>query len=130
MPIRQASGVPSISDAEWEVMKVVWDGHPASANDVVQRLKGRRDWSPRTIKTMLNRLVRKEALLFKPEGKRYLYSPAVSRADCVRAESQTFLHRVFEGAAGPMLVHFVRNARLSERDLGELRRILDEKQER
>ena len=129
MPPRKADDVPGISDAEWEVMKAIWDRHPAAAQDVVRRLEGRRDWSPRTIKTMLNRLVRKGALAFRPEGNRYLYSPAVSRAECIRAESQSFLHRVFEGSAGPMLVHFVRNARLSERDLAELRKILDEKQE-
>ena len=130
MSERKARSVPSISEAEWEVMKVIWDGHPASAKDVVGRLDGRRDWSPRTVKTMLNRLVRKGALLFKPEGKRYLYSPAISREECVRAESQSFLHRVFEGAAGPMLVHFVQNARLTGRDVEALRKILDEKQER
>ena len=121
--------LPAISDAEWEVMKVVWDEHPIAANDVVGRLAGRRDWSPRTIKTMLSRLVRKGALTFQAEGKRYLYAPAVSRGACVRAESRSFLHRVFEGAAGPMLVHFVRDAKLTADDIETLRATLDEKRE-
>jgi len=130
MPERTGESIPRISDAEWEVMKVVWDDHPVSANDVVRRLGGRRDWSPRTIKTMLNRLVRKAALTFETEGKRYLYSPAVSRDQCVRAESRSFLHRVFEGAAGPMLVQFVQDARLSRREIESLKKILDKKRER
>lgn len=121
--------LPSISDAEWEVMKVLWDHHPLAASDVVRRLAGRRDWSPRTVKTMLNRLVRKGALTFRADGKRYLYSPAVSRRETVRAESQSFLHRVFEGSAGPMLVHFVRDARLTREELETLQRILNEKRE-
>jgi BlaI family penicillinase repressor len=129
MAKRSRKETPGISDAEWQVMKVIWEDHPVTASEVVDRLAGRRHWSPRTIKTMLNRLVRKGALTFQAEGKRYLYFPAVSRQECVRAESQSFLHRVFEGSAGPMLVHFVRNARLTRRDVETLRRILDEKRE-
>ena len=126
---KSAKAVPSISEAEWEVIRVIWEEHPIAASEVVDRLAGRRDWSPRTVKTLLNRLVRKGALTFETQGKRYLYSPTVSRQECVRRESQSFLHRVFEGAAGPMLVHFVRNARLSDSDVETLRRILDEKKE-
>ena len=110
-------------------MKVLWDHHPLAASDVVCRLAGRRDWSPRTVKTMLNRLVRKGALTFRADGKRYLYSPAVSRRETVRAESQSFLHRVFEGSAGPMLVHFVRDARLTRDELETLQKILNDKRE-
>lgn len=129
MAPRRHQELPGISQAEWEVMNVVWDDHPIAAREVVGRLDSRRDWSPRTIKTMLNRLVRKGALTFRREGKRYLYSPAVSRQETVRAASQSFLHRVFEGSAGPMLVHFVRNARLTREELETLQKILDEKRE-
>jgi len=129
MATRQNRGIPSISEAEWRVIQVIWSQHPITANEVVRRLARRHDWSPRTIKTMLNRLVRKGALTYEAEGKRYIYSPAVSRDECIRAESQSFLHRVFEGAAGPMLVHFVKNARLSDEDVATLRKILDGKRE-
>ncbi|HUS91457.1 MAG TPA: BlaI/MecI/CopY family transcriptional regulator [Phycisphaerae bacterium] len=129
MPPSRRDAVPSISEAEWEVMRVIWDDHPATASDVVDRLEGRRDWSPRTVKTLLNRLVSKAALAYEADGKRYLYSPAVGRDECVRAESQSFLHRVFEGSAGPMLVHFVRSTRLSPAEIATLRKVLDEKQE-
>src|SRR5687767_6134426 len=95
---------PAISDAEWQVMDVIWGRSPVTANEVVARLAGRADWSPRTVKTMLNRLVNKGALAFQAEGKRYLYEPAVSREACVRDESSSFLARVFGGATGAALL--------------------------
>jgi BlaI family transcriptional regulator, penicillinase repressor len=119
---------PNISEAEWEVMRAVWAGHPATANEVVERLAGEKDWSPRTIKTMLNRLVKKRALGFTEEGKRYLYRPLVSREECVRDESRSFLDRVFGGALGPMLNHFVRNEKLSAEEIAELKRLLARKE--
>src|SRR5688572_5134769 len=119
---------PNISEAEWEVMRVVWEGHPATANEIVERLAGEKDWSPRTVKTMLNRLVKKRALGFTEEGKRYLYRPLVSQEECVRDESRSFLDRVFGGALGPMLNHFVRNERLSAEEIAELKRLLAKKE--
>ena len=129
MPRPRKADIPGISDAEWEVMKVLWDQHPIPASEVAERLAGRRDWSPRTVKTLLNRLVRKGALAFETEGRRYLYRPTVSRTECVRRASQSFLRRVFGGSAGPMLVHFVKNSRLSDAEIEALRRTLDEKRE-
>src|SRR5690349_16856841 len=99
--------IPSISDAEWEVMNVLWGAAaPLMASDVVDRLAAPGGWSPRTVKTLLNRLVKKRALAFEVHGKRYLYRPAVRREQCVRAESRSFLARVFGGAVGPMLAQF------------------------
>lgn len=122
--------MPKISDAEWEAMKVVWSSPaPVTANDVVDSLAAQMKWSPRTVKTLLNRLVSKGALTFEVQGKRYLYKAAVVKEECVRLESQSFLQRVFGGQAAPMLVHFVRNARLSTREIEELRKILKSRQE-
>ena len=120
--------VPSISEAEWEVMNVLWAAGPAAlrANDIVERV-ARKDWSPRTVKTLLNRLVRKRALDFKVDGKSYLYRAAVSREQCVQAVSRSFVDRVFGGSPGPMLVHFVEHARLSQREIEQLRQILSNK---
>ncbi|HHH75558.1 MAG TPA: BlaI/MecI/CopY family transcriptional regulator [Phycisphaerae bacterium] len=123
------SQTPSISQAEWEVMEVIWDESPILASTVVERLIPQRDWSPRTIKTMLNRLVRKGALHFEVHGKRYLYRPAVSRQQCIQRKSRSFLKWIFGGSRGAMLAQFVRDSSLSEDDIAELRKILDEKQE-
>ena len=124
---RARSGAPRISNAEWEIMNVVWQRWPLAASEVVEALAGRTPWHARTIKTMLGRLVRKGALRFEAEGKRYLYRPAVTRAECVRRESRSFLQRVFDGQTADLLVHFVETARLSREESEQLRRLLDER---
>ena len=118
---------PQVSDAEWEVMTVLWDQSPRTAAEVVEALAGRTSWHPKTIKTLLGRLVRKGALRYKEEGNRYLYRPVFPRERYVEEASKSFLDRVFGGKATPMLVHFVENGELTEEDIRELRSILEEK---
>jgi BlaI family penicillinase repressor len=123
--------IPAISDAEWEVMNVIWAAPAAvTAADVVAPLCGPNGWSPRTVKTLLNRLVVKGALTFETQGKRYLYRAAVPRARCVRQESKSFVSRVFGGAAGPMLVNFVEQTDLSDAEIEELHEVLARKRAR
>jgi len=109
-------------------MQVLWERSPLAANDVVDALAAQRDWSPRTVKTMLNRLVKKGALGFEAQGKRYLYKPKVSREACVRREGRSFLSRVFGGALGPMLVHFVNEHPLRPDEIAELKKMLERKE--
>lgn len=119
---------PKISDAEWQVMDVLWAASgPLTANEIVDSLADHADWSPPTIKTMLNRLVRKRALKFKAEGKRYLYSPAVSRELCVRSETRSFVDRLFGGSIAPLLAHFVEDEKLSKEEIEQLRKLLERK---
>ena len=118
---------PRISDAEWEVMRVVWESHPIDAATVAAEVRGRRDWSEQTVKTLLGRLVRKGALRYDVEGKRYLYRPAVSRSESVRRASRSFLERVFGGATRPALLQFVRESDLSPEEIAELERLLEGK---
>jgi BlaI family penicillinase repressor len=101
-----------------------------TANDIVSRVAGRNDWNPRTVKTLLNRLVKKRALGFESEGKRYQYFPRVTREQCVRSRSQSFLSRVLDGAVGPMLAHFVNETSLSPEEIRELRKILEDRDAR
>lgn len=123
--------IPAISDAEWQVMRVVWEhAAPITANEVVEALSRTTDWSPATIKTMVNRLVKKGALAYEAQGKRYLYRAKVKREECVRSEGRSFLQRVFGGAMAPMLNHFVRDADLTAEEVAELRRILSQKEKR
>jgi BlaI family penicillinase repressor len=117
---------PRISDAEWEVMRVAWTKGEVSAQEVIDALADR-DWSPRTVKTLLGRLKTKGALAYEARGKAYVYRPAVRMEDCVRQESQSFLDRVFGGASVPLLAHFVKRAKLSPREIDELKKILAEK---
>src|SRR3954470_4088858 len=122
---------PDISDAEWNVMQALWDaGAPLTANEVVDRVADRRGWNPRTVKTLLNRLVKKRALGFEAEGNRYRYYPLVTREECVRRESRSFLARVFGGATGAMLVHFVNESPLTPDEIGQLKRVLARKEKK
>jgi BlaI family penicillinase repressor len=117
-----------ISDAEWQIMHVVWDSQPIAAQDVVAALVGSTGWSPATIKTMLHRLVKKRVLRFSTEGNRYIYRASVRREECIRKASQSFAERVFAGETAPMLLHLVRHARLSPDDIAELKRLLKEQE--
>ena len=120
--------LPTISESEWDVMNVLWAADsPLAASDVVAALAAVRDWSPRTVKTLLNRLINKGALAYDAEGKRYLYRPRVTREQCVREETRSFLSRVFGDAPGPMLLHFVAQARLTPDEVEALKRLLDKK---
>ena len=119
---------PKISDAEWEVMHVLWQSSPLTASEVVNDVGSRMRWHPKTVKTLLARLVRKGALRYRQEGNRYLYTPVHPHARHVEAESRSFIERVFGGSATPALVHFVEAMELSDDDLDELRQILDRKQ--
>jgi BlaI family transcriptional regulator, penicillinase repressor len=117
-----------ISDSEWQVMNVVWARAPISASDIVEALASQKGWHSRTIRTLLDRLVRKGALKATPEGKRYLYEARVAMADSVRQESQSFLKRVFGGEPAAMLLHLVGEAKLSREEIRKLKSILSEKE--
>lgn len=115
---------PSITAAEWEVMEAVWAEAPVTAVALTALLEPRRGWSATTVKTLLTRLVRKGALRFERDGKRFLYSPAFSRESCTRAETTSFLERVFGGRPTPLLAFLVQDRRLSAADLAELEALL------
>ncbi len=119
---------PQISDAEWEVMKVLWDSSPLTGSEVADALCDRMRWHPKTVKTLLGRLVKKGALRYREEGNRYLYRPAFARELLVAEESKSFVERVFGGEATPAVVHFVESMELTDEDIRELRAILDRKE--
>ena len=117
-----------ITEAEWEVMDVVWSRSPVAASVIVAALERKRQWTLATVRTLLRRLVRKGAVERQSEGKRYLYSPRISKEECVRQESDSFLDRVLGRAPALTLLHLVSKADLSNQDIQELRRILREKE--
>lgn len=119
---------PVISDAEWKVMKVMWAKTSATAEEVVQALKDKTAWKPPTVLTLINRLVKKGVLGFEKKGRAYRYFPKVEEAAYVHAEGRSFLQRVYDGAFKPMLVNFLKDARLSKEDIRDLRRLLKTKE--
>ncbi|HZR19168.1 MAG TPA: BlaI/MecI/CopY family transcriptional regulator [Verrucomicrobiae bacterium] len=120
---------PRISDAEWDVMRVVWARRRVSANDIIAELQKRgADWHPKTVKAFLNRLVKKHALGFELDGRAYVYHPLIEESACAEAASLSFLERVFGGSLKPMVAHFVARKRLSPKEIRELKDLLEGKE--
>ncbi|MBS0211676.1 MAG: BlaI/MecI/CopY family transcriptional regulator [Proteobacteria bacterium] len=114
-----------ISDAESAVMELLWRRSPLSADDVVATLARSHDWQEPTIKTLLNRLLKKGAVRAEKDGRRYLYAPVLERSDWVQRESEGLLERLFGGRVAPLVAHFSERRKLSKRDIAELRRLID-----
>ncbi len=121
----QDSPPPTISDAEWDVMKVLWQRAPQSTNEVVEQLLPSKTWKPKTIHTLLRRLVDKGALGVEKKGREFSYQPLVAESDCQMAETRSFLGRCFGGGVAPFLAAFVEREKLSAAEVEELKRILD-----
>jgi len=115
-----AMGVPpKLSDGEWDVLKPFWERGPMAARDVFAAVPGQREWSYRTVKTMLSRLVTKEALTYERVGNSYLYRPVYSRAEMTREATGSFIDRVFDGALRPFVAHFAES--ISDEELALLK---------
>lgn len=117
-----------ISNAEWEVMNVVWEKNPIAAADITKRLPNPKKWKQKTVNTFLARLAEKGLLAIEKQGKANFYSPCVPRDECVRSESETFLNRVFQGAVGPLVLHFCEQGKFSEEEIKALRQMLKNKE--
>ena len=115
-----------ISDAESRIMELLWQESPRSAEDLAAILRKTQDWQPGTVKALLNRLLRKQAIAATRDGRRFLYRPLLGRADYVTQSSQDLLQRLFGGRLAPLVAHFSENGRLSRRDITELKRLLEE----
>ena len=109
-------------------MRLFWPGTRLTAPEVIDRLKDKNRWHATTIKTLLNRLLKKGALGYVKEGRGYRYFARVAEEACLRSESEWFLDRFFAGALAPMLAHFIGQGKLSPREIAELRRLLKEKE--
>jgi predicted transcriptional regulator len=122
---REASG-PSITDAESVIMEVLWRHSPLPTEAVAAALEGKQRWRTGTIKTLLNRLLRKKAIRADRDGRRFLYSPLVTRDEWVLRESKGLLDRLFCGRVASLAAHFSRHGKLSKRDIAELKRLIEE----
>ncbi|MBW8034919.1 MAG: BlaI/MecI/CopY family transcriptional regulator [Planctomycetes bacterium] len=118
---------PRISDAEWQVMKVLWAKSPITANEIVDRLSDATSWKPKTIRTLINRLVTKKAIAFDKQGRQYLYYPLLAETASVRAETQSFISKIRTSTLKPMLAAFLEDEDLSKEEIEELKKILEEK---
>jgi BlaI family penicillinase repressor len=122
---------PTISESEWILMEALWEAAPQTASELARLLRPTTQWADNTVRTLLTRLVEKGALTTDENASRTrTFVPLVTRETCVRAESQTFLDRVFGGAAKPLLVHFAQNAKLTPAEVRELKKLLDQQLDR
>ena len=116
----------TISEAESVVMQVLWKRSPLGADEVFSALAGRQDWQEATVKTLLNRLLKKGAISAEREGRRYLYAPLLRREDWLQQESEGLLDRLFGGRLAPMVAHFSERRKLSKKDIAELKKLIQE----
>ena len=114
-----------VSDSEKIVLEALWQEAPLSSQEVVERLHAH-GWNEKTVKTFLNRLVKKGIISFQTQGRKYLYSPVVGQADIVNQETDGFLNRVFKGDVKALLANFVENKKLSQSELDYLKQLLEE----
>ncbi|KKI92355.1 beta-lactamase repressor [Bacillus sp. SA1-12] len=122
--------LPQISEAELEVMKVIWKHPSINTNEVIEKLSKTSKWSPKTIQTMLLRLLKKGALSHHKEGRVFVYTPNVAESDYLEVESRSFLNRFYNGALNSMVLNFLENDKLSDDEINELYQILEERKNR
>ena len=116
-----------ITNAEWDVMQVVWSQGRVSAADVISALADEKGWNHRTVRTLLSRLVEKKILAYEVEGNRYVYEATVTRQRCVQREGRSFVNKVFGGDVTSLLLHFVDDSGLDAEEVKKLRAALKSK---
>src|SRR5512136_2180712 len=118
---------PSISNAEWEVIRALWQQGAMAARDVYAALPEGHGWAYKTVKTLLSRLVAKGALEYEQIGNSYLYRAAYTRNQMTRREVKGFVERVLQGSALPMLARFIEQNELSPEEIEQLHKLLEDK---
>lgn len=113
-----------ISNAESIVMEQLWRESPQSAEQIVAHLADANAWQEATVKTLLNRLLKKGAISAVKDGRRYLYAPRLARSAYVEAQSEDLLGRLFGGRLAPLVMHFSERHKLSKRDIAELKQLI------
>lgn len=120
--------LPQISEAEFEVMKVVWKYAPINTNEVTEKLTKTTNWSPKTIQTMLKRLVSKKVLTYEKQSRIFVYTPLVKEEEYIKQESNSFLKRYYNGNIASMLASYLEDDKLSDTEINTLRHLLSNRQ--
>ncbi|MBM6802208.1 BlaI/MecI/CopY family transcriptional regulator [Mediterraneibacter glycyrrhizinilyticus] len=119
--------LPHISEAEFEVMKIVWKSAPINTNEITERLLKTTSWSAKTIQTLIKRLVTKGALTYEKQGRVFVYTPLVEENEYISQQSNSFIKRFYDGDISAMLSAYLENNQLSETELNHLRSLLSKK---
>ena len=116
--------LPQISEAEFEVMKVIWKHAPVSTNEITEKLTRTTKWSPKTIQTLIKRLVTKGALSYEKQRRVFVYTPLIEEKEYIGQESHSFLERYYDGDITAMLSAYIEDDKLSESEIDTLRSLL------
>lgn len=119
--------LPKISEAEYQVMEIIWNNFPISTNEVINILSDKNEWSPKTIQTLLSRLVKKDALTYEKKSRSFVYSPKVKKEEYINEKSKSFLKKFYNGTLKSMVLNFIEQNELDEDDINDLKDILDKK---
>ena len=122
------NSLPQISEAEYEIMKVIWEYAPVNTKEIVDIVSKSKIWNMRTIHTLIARRDKKGAITRKKEGRIYIYSPVVKKEDYINMESRSFINRFYNGAVNKMVMNFIENDMLSSEEIEELKNILNKKE--
>ena len=123
------AALPQISEAEFEVMKIIWKYAPVNTNEITEHLTKTTSWSPKTIQTLIKRLVNKGALAYEKQSRVFVYTPLVDMNEYIGQESSSFLNRFYDGNFSKMLSAYIENDKLSENEIDTLRSLLNNKGE-
>ena len=123
------AALPQISESEFEVMKIVWKYAPVNTNEITEHLVRTTSWSPKTIQTLIKRLVNKGALSYEKQSRVFVYTPLVDKNEYIGQESSSFLNRFYDGNISKMLSAYIESEQLSENEIDTLRSLLNNKGE-
>ncbi|MCR5651241.1 MAG: BlaI/MecI/CopY family transcriptional regulator [Lachnospiraceae bacterium] len=118
------SQMPQISEAEFLIMKVVWEMAPINTNEITEEVLKNSDWSPKTVQTLIKRLVNKGALSYEKSGRVFVYTPEIDQKEYIRYESNNFLKRFYGGNITALLSNFIESGSLSQNDISQLKALL------
>lgn len=121
------SDLPQISESEYEIMKIVWKHAPISTNEITERLTQTTTWSPKTIHTLIKRLVTKGVLSYEKQSRVFVYTPLVEEREYIGQESNSFLKRYYDGDITAMLSAYIEDDKLSETEIDTLRSLLSKR---
>ena len=116
--------IPKITEAEYEIMKVVWNNEPISTNDIVKKFESISEWSPKTVQTLLSRLVKKGALSYEKKGRVFVYRATVKQDGYTNTESKSFLKKFYNGALNSMVLNFIVDTKFCDEDIDEFKSFL------
>jgi BlaI family penicillinase repressor len=115
-----------LSKAEFEVLDARWQSSPASASQIIERISDDNNWHEKTVKTLLSRMMKKGAVEFEKQGRQYIYTPTIKRADYTLKQSKSFIERFFSGRIAPLVSGFAKSETLSQQDIDELKNVISE----